>query len=320
MILANVIESAFHPLIWLFEQILVGVHDVVGGSWGWAILGLTLIVRVLLFPLTRSQFKSAAVMRAHAPELKRIKERYKDDRVRQQEETMKYFKEVGYNPLAACLPLLLQLPIFISLVYMLRADLKQRICTSAVKGVAHLSTVQCSLIGQTVKGATKLHAQTVANNVASAHASFLFVHDITTKATGTVLIVLVVLYVGTQLITSTMMTAGQDRNQRIMVLLLPIVFVIFVVQFAAGLLVYWIAVNITMIPQQYYMLRTYGRPSDTPVLVEGRGGRNGKAPPTAAKAAVQKPSPQKPSPQRPSPGKSTPPKARARRKRSGRRR
>ena len=301
MILANVIESAFHPLIWLFEQILVGVHDFVGGSWGWAILGLTLIVRVLLFPLTRSQFKSAAVMRAHAPELKRIKERYKDDRVRQQEETMKYFKEVGYNPLAACLPLLLQLPIFISLVYMLRTDLKAHICGAALKAHGIITSTQIS--------------KADCNKYVPHSASFLFVNDITAKATGAVLIVLVVLYVGTQLITSTMMTAGQDRNQRIMVLLLPIVFVIFVVQFAAGLLVYWIAVNITMIPQQYYMLRTYGRPSDTPVLVEARGGRNGKAPPTAAKAAVQKPSPQ-----RPSPGKPTPPKARARRKRSGRRR
>ena len=53
MILANVIESAFGPLIWLFLAILVGVHSVVGGSWGWSIIGLTLIVRSLTFPLTR---------------------------------------------------------------------------------------------------------------------------------------------------------------------------------------------------------------------------------------------------------------------------
>ena len=315
MILANVIQSAFSPLIWLFEQVLVGVHDVVGGSWGWAIIGLTLIVRALMFPLTRSQFKSSAIMRAHAPELKRIKERYKDDRVRQQEETMKYFKEVGYNPLSACLPLLLQLPIFISLVYMLRTDLKQRICTAAVKGSAQLSSIQCSLVGKTLHGTAQLKAQGMANHVVAQHAKFLFVNDITSKAAGAVLIVLIVLYVGTQLVTSTMMTAGQDRNQRIMVLLLPVVFVVFVVQFAAGLLVYWIAVNITMIPQQYYMLRTYGRPSDTPVVVEGRPVRNGRAPPAAAKAAA------KAAVQRPTTtSKGPPPKARARRKRSGRRR
>ena len=63
-------------------------------------------------------------MRLHAPELKKIQERYKDDRVRQQEETMKYYKEAGVNPFATCLPLLLQFPVLISLVYMLRTDLQ----------------------------------------------------------------------------------------------------------------------------------------------------------------------------------------------------
>ena len=105
MILANIIESAFSPLIWVFLQVLLGVHSVIGGSWGWAIIGLTLIVRTLTFPLTRSQFKGMAKMRLHAPELKKIQARYKDDRVRQQEETMKYYKEAGVNPFAACLPL-----------------------------------------------------------------------------------------------------------------------------------------------------------------------------------------------------------------------
>ena len=323
MILADIIKSAFSPLIWLFEQILVGVHDVVGGSWGWAIIGLTLLVRLVMFPLQRTQFKSAAVMRAHAPELKKIKERYKDDRVRQNEETMKYFKEVGYNPFSACLPLLLQLPIFISLVYMLRSDLKQRICSGAA-GAAHFASSKCQLIGKTVHG-SQLTAQHQATTLVSKHASFLFIHDITAKATGAVLIVLIVLYVGTQLVTSTMMTAGQDRNQRIMVLLLPIVFVIFVIQFPAGLLVYWIAVNLTMIPQQYYMLRTYGRPS-APIAVEGRPQRNGRAPRASVGAALQNPKAKPPAGSSGAPAAKPaakpPPSAarRARRKRSGRRR
>src|ERR1700676_2587906 len=115
MILADVIESAFGPLIKFFEAILVGVHSVVGGSWGWAIVGLTLIVRVVTLPLTVRQFKGIAQMRAHAPEIK------------------KYYKEVGYNPLSSCLPLLLQAPVFISLVYMLRTDLKSHICGAALK-------------------------------------------------------------------------------------------------------------------------------------------------------------------------------------------
>src|ERR1700733_3825522 len=143
MILANVIESAFGPLISFFQAILVGVHSVVGGSWGWSIIGLTLLVRLVTAPLTIRQFKAMAQMRAHAPELDKIKKRYPDDKRRQQEETMKYFKEVGYNPLAPCLPLALQIPVFISLVYMLRTDLKKHICGAALK--AHGITTSAAI-------------------------------------------------------------------------------------------------------------------------------------------------------------------------------
>src|ERR1700686_1481918 len=131
MILADVIRSAFGPLITVFEQILVGLHSVIGGSWGWSIVGLTLIVRLVTLPLTMRQFKGMARMRVHMPEIKKIQERYKEDKRRQQEEMMKYYKEVGYNPLSACLPVVLQAPVFISLVYMLCKDLKQHICGPA---------------------------------------------------------------------------------------------------------------------------------------------------------------------------------------------
>ena len=241
MILANIIESAFSPLIWVFLQVLLGVHSVIGGSWGWSIIGLTLIVRTLTFPLTRSQFKGVAKLRLHAPELKKIQARYKDDRVRMQEETMKYYKEAGVNPFATCLPLVLQFPVLISLVYMLRTDLVKHICSQA-RTAAH-----GALAGQSCK------------QIVPHHAGFLFVHDITSKATGIALIALIVMYVSTTLFTSVMMSVGNDRNQRLMAIGLPLVFVVFVIQFAAGLLVYWIASNLTMIPQQYYMLRKYGR-------------------------------------------------------------
>src|SRR3984957_10226742 len=133
MILGNVIESAFGPLISFFQAILVAVHSVVGGSWGWSIIGLTILVRTVTMPLTIRQFKAMAQLRAHAPELKKIQERYKEDKRRQQEETMKYYKEAGVNPLASCLPLVLQIPVFISLVYMLRTDLKKHLCGAALK-------------------------------------------------------------------------------------------------------------------------------------------------------------------------------------------
>ncbi len=127
-ILANIIQEAFSPLISLFEAVLVFIHDHAGISWGLAIVGLTVIVRAVMMPATFSQLRSMRKMQLVAPELKALKEKYKDDKQRQQEEMMKLYREKGINPFASCLPLVLQLPVFISLFYMLRTDLKKHIC------------------------------------------------------------------------------------------------------------------------------------------------------------------------------------------------
>src|SRR5712692_6549873 len=125
----NVIENAFSPLISAFESIMVFIHDnVVGGSWGLAIVGLTVVIRAVLVPLTFRQLKSMQEMQRLAPQISALKEKYKDDKQRQQQEIMKFYRENKINPLASCLPLLLQLPVFISLFYMLRTDLKKHIC------------------------------------------------------------------------------------------------------------------------------------------------------------------------------------------------
>ena len=127
--IANVIENAFSPLITLFEHIMVFIHDhLVGGSWGLAIVGLTVLIRAVLVPLTFRQLKSMQEMQRLAPQISALKEKYKEDKQRQQQELMKFYQENKINPLASCLPLLLQLPVFISLFYMLRTDLKKHIC------------------------------------------------------------------------------------------------------------------------------------------------------------------------------------------------
>lgn len=85
------------------------------GSYGLSILMLTIIVRTIILPLTLKQYKSSKAMQALQPEMKKIKEKYKDDPKKQQEETMKLFQQHQVNPLAGCLPLLIQMPIFIAL-------------------------------------------------------------------------------------------------------------------------------------------------------------------------------------------------------------
>src|ERR1022692_2220836 len=137
-ILANVIQNAFSPLITLFESIMVFIHaHLVGSSWGLAIVGLTVLIRAVLVPLTYKQLKSMQEMQRLAPEINKLKEKYKEDKQRQQQEIMKFYQENKINPLASCLPLVMQLPVFISLFYMLRTDLKKNICGPALRAHFH---------------------------------------------------------------------------------------------------------------------------------------------------------------------------------------
>jgi YidC/Oxa1 family membrane protein insertase len=87
------------------------------GEYGLSILAVTIIIRFLILPLTLKQYRSSKQMQALQPELKKLKEKYKDDTKKQQEETMKLFQKNGVNPLAGCFPLLVQMPILIALYH-----------------------------------------------------------------------------------------------------------------------------------------------------------------------------------------------------------
>lgn len=98
------------PMVWLLRTLYEFL-----GNFGVAIVALTVIIRGLLFPIAQKQFASMAAMKAVQPKMKAIQERYKDDKQRQQQEIMKLYKDEGVNPLAGCLPLLIQIPIFFAL-------------------------------------------------------------------------------------------------------------------------------------------------------------------------------------------------------------
>src|SRR5919201_4643341 len=120
--------NIFQPLIDVFEAVLKFFHNSIGVPWGWSIVLLTVVIRALLVPLTLKQFHSMQKLQQLQPELKSIQTKYKDDKQRQQQEMMKFYKENQINPLGSCLPLAAQLPVFISLFYMLRQDLRPNIC------------------------------------------------------------------------------------------------------------------------------------------------------------------------------------------------
>jgi len=244
-----VLGNVLQPLIDVFESVLKFFHDSVGLGWGLSIIALTVCVRTLLVPLTVKQLKSTRAIQRIAPEMKAVSEKYKDDPQRKQQETMALYKEHKVNPFGSCLPLLAQMPVFISLFYMLRRDLREDICGQTAKA--------CGDIG---------HAE-----------RFLFVPDITGKATGLVLITLLVLYVGSQLVSSLLIQATPDRNQRLLLLGMPVLFVPFIIGFPAGLMVYWITTNLWTIGQGALVRRT------SPPIV-----RPGEPPPESMLTALLK--------------------------------
>jgi len=280
-ILANI----FQPLITVFEAVLKAIHSVIGGSWGWSIVLLTVLVRALLLPLTLKQFHSMQRLQRLQPEMKAIQNKYKDDKQRQQQEIMKFYKENQVNPLSSCLPLVAQLPVFISLFYMLRSSLRIDICPQSQPhahyvnghwvGISHTHTVPCG-----------------PNN----GAGFLFIPDLTNKATGAVLVVLILLYVGTQLASSLMMSSPtMDRTQRNIMLLMPLFFVIFIISFPAGVIVYWITTNTWTIGQQYVVKKRLGPVVPVPAGGAGAAPGGGGGPPSTDGKAAAKPKTPEPS-------------------------
>ena len=232
------------PLIDFFEWFLQRFHDDLGLGWGWSIIALTILVRAVLLPLTFKQFHSMQRLAQLQPEMKKMQERFKGDKERMNQEMMRFYRENKVNPFASCLPMVAQFPVFISLYYMLRFDLRHDICPDInPQGVAHPQAC-----GQTGESA------------------FLFIKDLTDKATGSTLIILIVLYVGSQLFSTLLMSTTTDKTQRMIFLALPFVFVTFVIQFPAGLLVYWITTNVWTIVQQSIIKKRLGplRPPPAP--------------------------------------------------------
>ncbi len=221
---ANVLQ----PLIDIANSVLQFFHDNAGLSWGMSIIALTIVTRALLIPLTYKSLKGMRALQALQPQIKEIQAKYKNDRQRMQQEMMRFYQENKVNPFASCIPLIAQLPVFITLFYVLRHELPADIGCKAG---------ECG-----------------------SEASFLFIHDLTAKATGGELIALLILYVGTQLISGMVMSVTADKNQRIMMFVLPFVFVPFVISFPAGLVLYWITTNIWTIGQQYTIQRLIPAP------------------------------------------------------------
>jgi YidC/Oxa1 family membrane protein insertase len=192
-----------HVLVWL------GPHGAIGLPWAWAIVALTVIVRILIVPLTVKQIHSMQNLQRFAPQMKEIQQKYKGDKQKQNEELMKFYREHKINPAASCLPMLAQLPVFISLYLVLKHAPYHAGDNLGWLGLINL----------------KAHA---------------------TTGWGPLLIVV---YVSSQLASSYFMSTTVDKNQRLLLMVLPILFIPFIIRFPVGLVLYWVTTNLWTVGQ-----------------------------------------------------------------------
>jgi YidC/Oxa1 family membrane protein insertase len=208
--------------------------------WAWAIVATTVLVRMILVPLTIRQIHSMQNLQRFAPQMKEIQKKYKHDKAKQNEELMKFYKENSINPAASCLPMLLQLPVFISLYYTLK----------------HFDS----------------------NFHPGPNEDLSFLHIIpnitlhTTAFWGGYL--LLVVYVLSQMASTYFMAATADKTQRYLFMIMPLVFVFVIARFPAGLVLYWVTTNLWTVGQGLITRRLIAR---TPAPAPER--RSSRTPP-----------------------------------------
>jgi YidC/Oxa1 family membrane protein insertase len=213
------LASILQPLEDAAEAILQFFHDDVGLTWGTSIIALTIVVRALLIPLTYKQIKGMRALQALQPQLKEIQEKYKNDRQRMQQEVMRFYQANKINPLASCLPLLLQLPVFFALFQLLQGDSFERDVEE------------------------------------SGGAGWFFIESVIQKPEGAETIILMLLFAGSMAL-STVVTmrsspTAPGSQQYLLIGVFALVGVFFVPTFPAGLSLYWITTNFWTVGQAY---------------------------------------------------------------------
>jgi YidC/Oxa1 family membrane protein insertase len=216
-----IVFSILQPLENVMKSILDFFHATVGLPWAWSIVALTILVRIVLVPLTVRQIHSMQSLQAHAPEMKSIQQKYKGDRAKLNEELMKFYKENNINPAASCLPLLAQFPVFIALYFTLK------------HGTKHIT-------------GSWLHVVPNISDKATAHWSGF---------------VLLAVYAGSQIASTYFMGATMDKTQRTIMMFLPLVFLTVVSRFPTGLILYWMTTNLWTVGQGLVTRRLVPKPN-----------------------------------------------------------
>ncbi len=232
------------------QAILDFFHGTIGLTWGTSIIAMTIVIRAALIPLTYKQIKGMRALQALQPQMKEIQEKYKNDRQRQQQEMMRFYQENKINPLASCLPLLLQLPVFFALFRLLRSD--------SFKAKVHASGDQ----------------------------AWLFIKSVADNPHGSEKIILILLFMGSMALSSLVMIrtspSGAGNQQYMLLGIFVLVGVVFVPTVPAGLSLYWITTNFWTVGQQYAANRLIPAPA-VPTPAEAVAARPPPPPPRKRK-------------------------------------
>ena len=220
-------------------------------------LALTVAVRIVILPLTIKQIRSMQRLQQYAPELKALQQKYKNDKQRMNEEVMKFYREHKVNPAASCLPILPQIPIFISLFYVLR-DFEKEVFPQFPQS-------ELGFLNNLVPDITQ---------------------HINEHWSGWLLLVVYVLSQLLSLMLST--TAIQSKGQRYVLLALPFVFIPFIINFPVGLMIYWVTTNLWTVGQGIVTRRLYPRPT---LELPKKSSRTPAKQPAEAKPAAKSPKP-----------------------------
>jgi YidC/Oxa1 family membrane protein insertase len=219
-----IVAGILSPLERLLTWGLTSFHEALSLPWGWSVVALTIVVRMLLVPLAVRQIHSMQALQAHAPEMKAIQQRYKQNRQKQNEELMKFYRENKINPAASCLPIVAQIPIFIALFFVLR-DFEDEVYSKPEYQGTDLGWLGI--------------VPNIADGITGHWSGFL----------------LLGIYVVSQLASGYFMSTSMQGTQRVLLLVLPIVFVPFIIDppgstvFPVGLLMYWMTTNLWTVGQ-----------------------------------------------------------------------
>lgn len=224
------ILNILRPIQSAIEYVIMFLYNNVVANYGLVIILLTIIVRLVLTPLTLSQTRSMARMQKLQPQLQELQKKYKDDKQKLQQETMDFYKKNNVNPLAGCLPLLMQLPIFFALFQALRTP------SQIVTNVLGTPFIPVYLLG---------NIKNFLANIPNPNFNFLWMN----LNERDPFFILVILMVATMFISTKMTTT--DPKQAMLTYAMPVIFGVISWSLPSGILIYWITTNIWSIGQQW---------------------------------------------------------------------